>query len=62
MILDVHVAFLVTSLSVLFGLTYSIGRFLDHKINQIRKERQAHNLSGSMTENISGSEQEAIAA
>lgn len=39
MILDVHVAYLVASLSVLFGLTYSIGQFLDYKIEQIKKSR-----------------------
>ena len=40
MILDVHVAYLVASLSVLFGLTYSIGQFLDYKIDQISKARE----------------------
>jgi len=37
MILDVHVAYLVASLSVMFGLTYSIGQFLDYKIEQAKR-------------------------
>ena len=40
MILDVHVAYLIASLSVLFGLTYTIGQFLDYKIEQISKARE----------------------
>lgn len=39
MILDVHVAYLIASLSVLFGLTYSIGQFLEYKMEQLRKAR-----------------------
>jgi len=46
MILDVHVAFLVASLSVMLGLTYSIGRFLDIKIEELR-ERKAGNTPTS---------------
>jgi len=69
MILDVHVTFLVASLAVLFGLTYSISRVLDYKIAQIKKAREAHNLSENMensmsekiVENIANSEQEALA-
>lgn len=36
MILDVHVAFLFAALSVLFGITYTLGQFLNHKIEQAK--------------------------
>lgn len=39
MILDVHVAYLFASLSVLFGLTYSISRFFDYKIQQMKEAK-----------------------
>jgi len=39
MILDVHIAFLVAALSVMFGLTFSIGQFLDYKINEVQKRK-----------------------
>ena len=38
MILDVHVTHLFTALLVMFGLTYSIGRFLDHLIETAKKQ------------------------
>jgi len=61
MILDVHVTFLIASLSVLFGLTYSINRILDYKIAQIKKARQTHNLSENMAEGMTGNIVETIA-
>lgn len=36
MMLDVHVAYLLASLCVMFGITYTIGKFLDYKISQAK--------------------------
>lgn len=36
MLLDVHAAYLLASLSVMFGITYTIGKFLDYKITQAK--------------------------
>lgn len=36
MLLDVHVAYLLASISVMFGITYTVGKFLDHKIAQAK--------------------------
>jgi len=45
MILDVHVAYLLAALLVMFGLTYSISRFLDHLIAMAKtKNSQEINL------------------
>lgn len=52
MILDVHVAYLVASLSVLFGLTYTIGQFLDYKIEQARKARSTVQTEGQQEAEI----------
>ncbi len=55
MILDVHVAYLFASLAVLFGLTYSIGQFLDFKIAQAKKQRQSTtdtDNSGDITQEV----------
>jgi len=45
MILDVHLAYLLTALLVMFGLTYSIGRFLDNLIEMTKSQHtQASNF------------------
>ena len=41
MILDVHVAYLIAGLSVLLGLTYTIGQFLDYKIEKLKQAKAA---------------------
>ena len=43
MLLDVHFAFLVAALAVMGGLTFTIGQFLDYKIEQARENRKAKN-------------------
>ena len=40
MMLEVHVAYLFASLSVLFGLTYSMTRVLDYKIKEAQARKQ----------------------
>lgn len=50
MILDVHVAYLVASLCVMFGLTYSIGRFLDIRIEEMRERRDNNEHSSTKIE------------
>lgn len=41
MILDVHVAFLFASLSVLFGITYTVGQFLNRCIDDAQTKKLA---------------------
>jgi len=50
MILDVHVAYLVASLSVLFGITYSVGRFLDIKMEKMREAGQVDQAESAKIE------------
>lgn len=40
MIIEVHVAFLLAALSVLFGITYSLGMFLDKETKRVIEERK----------------------
>ncbi len=49
MILDVHVAFLVAALAVLFGLTYSIGQFFDYRIREMQKQKDLADSSDGTT-------------
>lgn len=42
MIIEVHVAFLLAALSVLFGITYTLGMFLD---KQTKRMIEKHRLS-----------------
>lgn len=53
MILDVHFAFLIASLSVLFGMTYSLGKFLDYKMEQLRASRQTSGITNAESEMLS---------
>ncbi len=39
MLLDVHFAYLIAALAVLGGLTYTIGQFLDVKIEEAKQRR-----------------------
>lgn len=39
MILDVHVAFLFASLSVLVGITYTVGQFLNRSISGAKLQK-----------------------
>ncbi len=41
MLLDVHFAFLIAALAVLGGLTFTIGQFLDYKIEQAKERHEA---------------------
>lgn len=41
MIVEVHVAYLVASLSVLFGVTYTLGMFLDKQTKRVLEQRAA---------------------
>ena len=50
MILEVHVAFLIAALTVLFGLTYSIGQFLNFKIDQAKANKEASDAELNDTE------------
>jgi hypothetical protein len=44
MILDVHVAFLFAALAVLFGITYSLGQFLDIQTKRAIARRKQGNF------------------
>jgi len=37
--LDVHVAFLIAALSVLFGLAYTFGKIFDHLISKAHQNK-----------------------
>ena len=39
MLLDVHFAYLIAAFAVLGGLTYTIGQFLDVKIEEAKQQR-----------------------
>ncbi|WP_156492293.1 MULTISPECIES: hypothetical protein [unclassified Oleiphilus] len=40
MIIEVHVAFLLAALSVLFGITYTLSMFLDKETKRIIAQRK----------------------
>jgi hypothetical protein len=40
MIIEVHVAFLLAALSVLFGITYSLGMFLHKETKRVIEKRK----------------------
>lgn len=40
MIIEVHVAFLLAALAVLFGITYTLGMFLDRETKRIVEKRK----------------------
>lgn len=40
MIIEVHVAFLLAALSVLFGITYTLGMFLDKETKRAIAKRK----------------------
>ena len=40
MIIEVHVAFLLAALSVLFGITYTLSMFLDKETKRIIEKRK----------------------
>ena len=40
MVIEVHVAFLLAALSVLFGITYSLSVFLDKETKRIVERRK----------------------
>jgi hypothetical protein len=50
MILDVHIAFLFAALAVLFGITYSLGQFLDGQTKRVREQRKGNNLEADVAE------------
>lgn len=52
MLLDVHAAYLLASLSVMFGITYTIGKFLDYKIAQAKAGINLTENSKSSSPNI----------
>ncbi|WP_156502538.1 MULTISPECIES: hypothetical protein [unclassified Oleiphilus] len=41
MFIDVHVAFLLAALSVLFGITYTLGTFLDHQTKKLLERKRS---------------------
>ena len=41
MFIDVHVAFLLAALSVLFGITYTLGMFLDHQTKKLLEQKRS---------------------
>lgn len=44
MIIEVHVAFLIAALAVLFGITYTLGMFLDKQTKKVIEKRKQQNV------------------
>ncbi|KZZ57578.1 hypothetical protein A3762_09500 [Oleiphilus sp. HI0125] len=47
MFIDVHVAFLLAALSVLFGITYTLGTFLDHQTKKLLERKRSEDSAAT---------------